>query len=203
MSDSVEVILTTKPEFFGTNTSPEEVRDLTRGIRQYQRVAGKFNELWREIDARTNESAWRKDGVGSCHTSPHMFETLMNGALGYRIEDLWYPRSSDTPQDGPTQACQFHREGRGCVLGDLKSVRCIDYVDGNKTEIEALLGTEIPDIRTPLMQILQCGLNYDTEFSRFDPGVNEPLAEETVLATQALIDHVRTNPVLHPTPEIQ
>src|SRR5581483_4036643 len=111
-----------------------------RIIQQYREVAGVFVELWREIDQRTESSVWRKDGVGNCHVSPHLFETYVDGAVNLELEDLWLARGRDVRDISGFSTCRFHREGYGCILEDLKSPRCIAEVDHiHATEIRERL----------------------------------------------------------------
>lgn len=168
-------------------------------IRQYREIAGKAVELWSEIDQRTDKSDWRQDGVGSCHTPTYLFQTYLEGFIGFEIEELSDALNSDIPNTNH-RACQFHREGTGCILKDLKSPRCIDHVNlSHRTEIQERFGIEIPQFMEPLRRIQTAGFNPEDKGFVLHPEENDELVERVVNETQELIDHVKTFPILHPT----
>jgi len=180
--------------------SPEKARM----IEQYRAVAGKFVELWDELYLRTETGDWREDGIGSCHTSPHLFETYVGGFITGEIEKLWDARSNDDPiawddseEVDPPDSCQHHQQSKGCILGDLKSPRCLSHTDkGQRSEISDNFGIELPDFRTPLVQIQHGGMDLTGGDCSLHPEHNDELVERTIAETEELIAHVKTFPML-------
>lgn len=167
-------------------------------IRQYQAVAGAFDQLWKEISLRTNKGEWREDGVGSCRIDKPLSEDLLDGPVSLKIIGLRERKDHETT--GWTgHACPYHRPGQGCILGNLKSPRCLDHHDyQHDEEIEERFGLCIMDMRAPLARILMGGWNPKTTVAELKPQVNDELVKTMVAGTQAVIDHIKTFPILHP-----
>lgn len=154
-------------------------------IGQYRKVAGEFDNLWRAISVRSNKNAWRLEsrGIGSCHEDGGL------SIFGPARPDLFELRKRKNRETGGVrlaQACQFHRAGRGCVLGDLKSPLCLDYVDSHhKDEIQRRFKVSMFKMEPTLLCILSG--NADGNF-----------VQMTVEKTQNMIDYIETFPILHP-----
>jgi len=180
-------------------TIEERSPDKAAVIRQYQRVARAFNEMLEAIDAKTDGAAWKKDGVGSCRVSPHLFETYLDGVVTGDIERLWDAKDADNPDldESDNRRCQFHRIGTGCILGDLKSPRCLSHIDGNNvTEIETKLGTKLPEIKQPLLTIQLGGMDVTGEGCVLHPDLNDKLVEDTVQSATEFTAKVRELPTI-------
>lgn len=175
----------------------ERSPDKAMVIRQYQRAAEAFNAMWEAIDARTDGAAWKKDGVGSCRVSPHLFETYLGGVVTNEVERLWDAKDADNPDldESDYRRCMFHRIGEGCILGDLKSPRCLSHVDGsNVAEIETKLGTKLPDIKQPLVIIQMGGMDVTGEGCVLNPSLNEAIVEATVQSATEFTARIRALP---------
>ena len=154
-------------------------------IKQYREVARAFDKLWKAISVRSNQNSWRLEsrGIGSC-----------NGDSGISIfgpakPDLFELRKRRNLETGGillAKAWEFHRAGRGCVLGDLKSPLCLDYVDSlHGDEMQRRFKVGIFKMEPTLLRILSVNVSDD-------------FVQMTVEKTQNMIDYIETFPVLHP-----
>lgn len=154
-------------------------------IRLYRAVAAPLDELWKVISVRSNKNAWRLEsqGIGSCHEAGDL--SIFGPARPDLIE-LRKRRNRETGGIRLAKACQFHRTGRGCVLSDLKSPLCLDYVDSHhKDEIQRRFKVSMFKMEPTLLRILSG--NADGNF-----------VQMTVEKTQNMIDYIETFPILHP-----
>lgn len=166
-------------------------------IHQYRKVAGAMDIFWKEISIRTNGGSWREDGVGSCDIDKALSEDLIDGPTFGDIVRLRERRNYETP--GERRYCPYHRIGKGCVLGDLKSPRCLDHVDyGHFEEIPERFGIQIPDMRTPLHRILLGGMNPREGDWKIKPHVNDEFVQTTYDEITGLTEYIKTFPILHP-----
>ncbi len=170
--------------------SPEE----QAVVKQYQAVAGAFDALWKEIYARTEYKEWEKDGVGSCDID----EALSEEGIGeIDILKLRRMRNRQTPGHSQGSACPNHRPGVGCVLGDLKSRKCLDHVPLElDKEIEERFDIRIEPIR-PVLDIIQiaCRDFRNGDWTR-KPEANEELVQRTLDQLQGTTDYIKSFPVL-------
>lgn len=177
---------------YGSNFEAEKAEI----IAQYRTVTSKFDELWQEINLRTDGAAWKRDGVGSCKAGPGRINTWLEGVVDEELETLWDDANASTGGDKTPHACQFHRQDHGCVLGDLKSPRCVAHVDmGHGSEIRDKLGIELPDFRTPLQAIQLGAMETTSQGPVLHPELNAELVERTVHETEVIIGIVRSHPL--------
>lgn len=194
--------------------SEEELRDylshqkkIQHIAHQYVAVAGALNRLWKEISVRTTQESWRKDestpwgsyyGAGSCRdVDKALAEDLLDGPAQFDIIQLRDQRNYRTP--GETRFCPNHRVGKGCVLGDLKSPRCLDHIDGgHHEEIQERFGICLLDMRVPLLQIQGGGRNPRNGDYMLRPEVNDEFVRVTIAGIEHLTDYIKTFPILHP-----
>ncbi len=167
---------------------------------QYVAVAGALDRLWKEISLRTNNSLWRQEGpykgAGSCRdVDKALAEDLLSDFTIIQLRDK---RNYETP--GKVRYCPNHRVGKGCVLGDLKSPRCLDHIDdGHEEEIQARFGICLLDMRDPLLQIQGGGTNRPRNGDyTLRPEVNDEFVRVTVAGIEHLTDYIKSFPVLHP-----
>lgn len=154
-------------------------------IGQYRAVAGEFDRLWKIISVRSNKNAWRLEsrGIGSCSGDSGL---SIFGPARPDIFELRKIRNRETGGISLSEACQFHRAGRGCVLGDLKSPLCLDYVDSRHgEEMQKRFKVGMFKMEPTLLYILSG--NADNQFVRM-----------TVENTQNMISYIETFPILHP-----
>lgn len=101
-------------------------------VRSYQSVAAALNKLYLAICARTIYKEWEDPfrmapqdrDIGDCHlsTADSAQEIENQHLLALRER-----RSAETPGPQHAAACGHHRQGIGCILGDLKSPFCLRY----------------------------------------------------------------------------
>lgn len=154
-------------------------------IGQYRTVAGEFDRLWKVISIRSNHNSWRLEsrGIGSCSGDTGL---SILGPARPDLFELRKRRNRETDGIRLAKACGFHRAGRGCILGDLKSPLCLDYVDDRHgDEMQRKFKVGMFKMEPTLMHILYG--NADDEFVRM-----------TVEKTQSMIDYIETFPILHP-----
>lgn len=159
--------------------------DIARIIGRYRRVAGAFDNLWQAISVRSNQNAWRLEsrGIGSCSGDSGL---SIFGPARPDIFELRKRRNQETEGIRLAKACQFHRVGRGCVLGDLKSPLCLDYVDSlHGDEIQSRFKIGILKMEPTLLLILSGNTSDD-------------LVQAAVEKIQNRIDYIETFPILHP-----
>lgn len=154
-------------------------------IGQYRAVAKEFDRLWKVISIRSNKNAWRLEsrGIGSCNEDDGL------SIVGPARPDIFELRKIKNRETGGIRlawACEFHRADRGCVLGDLKSPLCLDYIDSlHKDEIQKRFKIGMFKMEPTLLRILSGNASDD-------------FIQMTVEKTQTMIDYIETFPVLHP-----
>ena len=160
-------------------------------VEQYRGVNKSLNQMFREMDIRSNTSSWRLRGyenVGSCKgiTKKHSQEGLEGIARGFLIL-LREERDATVPGSSKLTPCPYHRENHGCVLSELKSPLCISHID-NPAELKRRLNIDgdqlTEDIRWVLRNILTG--NADDDFM-----------QDAHQAVTLMTSHIRRFPILH------
>lgn len=98
---------------------------------QYQTAVGILNNMFDIARVRTTGELWRLDGVGSCvqiHNKEDSEIELIGPAKKY-IVALRETRNQEAGGHSILTGCPYHREGIGCVLGNLKSPVCIQHFE--------------------------------------------------------------------------
>lgn len=174
-------------------------------VLQYRAVAGVFEIFWREVGVRTDKALWRLDGPykgsGSCRNVDHELAGDLIGGIGSSL--LFAQRDWKNFQtEGAQKNCPFFRVDQGCVLGNLKSPRCLDHVDYEQgKEIENKFGFKVPDMRAPLERIQLGGMTREEMESgiyEVKPNVNDDFVMSTIDEWMERVEYVKTFPVLHP-----
>lgn len=104
-------------------------------INQYRTVVGKLDEMFGELDRRSYGALWKQEGplkgVGSCAgLLTQQIEEGLTGIARKKLIELRAEKGNSVPGQGSSKTkCDFHREGMGCALGDLKSPLCISHID--------------------------------------------------------------------------
>lgn len=155
-------------------------------IGQYRMVAGEFDKLWKIISVRSDQNSWRlpeRQGIGSCSGD---YGLSIFGPARPDLFELRKRRNRETGGIRLAKACEFHRTGRGCILGDLKSPLCLDYVDSrHEVEMQNRFKIGILKMEPTLLLILSGNANDD-------------LVQAAVEKIQNRIGYIETFPVLHP-----
>jgi hypothetical protein len=93
---------------------------------QYVQCAAILNEIFFYCP----DTEWIEDGIGSCY-----WEGSNEDGCGGMIFDfaelrhrLRYELIGENSIERPRAACSYHKEGQGCVLGNLKAPKCLRYV---------------------------------------------------------------------------
>ncbi len=169
-------------------------------VRQYTAVVGALDNLFLEMDLRSDMGLWRINGVGTCR---NLNEEGARQGLGGPAKDtlilLRTRRAKDNPGLSRLTACPYHREGCGCILKELKSPLCIAAVE-NKDEVWnrfKIKGQDLEDdIEWMLEGVLYQGVPPGTK--HFNP--NMPTSEFVLEALDAICQmtkYVKAFPVIH------
>lgn len=175
-------------------------------VGQYTKVVGQLDEMFREIDTRSNSSLWRLtggygyNGVGSCkNVTKRRSEEELEGEAKDVLIKLRDARNQAKPGTSSLSSCPYHREDYGCVLAELKSPRCISHVD-NPAELAKRFGIDgdqlTDDIHWILSHILKVR-NSETGGSLDTPTKNDGFVESASEAISQMTNHVRKFPILH------
>lgn len=161
-------------------------------IRQYHSVAGALNIMFKEMSVRTNGELWRLEnspyfGMGSCtHADREVAEWGVEGPAAEDMIKLRDERNKQIP--GESRCCPYHREGRGCTLGDLKGPVCLEHID-NPGEIEKTFGIDPYQLTHQIRWVLRKILLGEA---------NELFVKAAVVAANSMSEHVKIFPILHP-----
>ncbi|MBW2992874.1 hypothetical protein KY345_06685 [Candidatus Woesearchaeota archaeon] len=88
-------------------------------IEQYRRCIRALNGMFKHAP----DECYEDDGIGCCCETHHSYG-LLEGPAADKIVDMQEEKAN---YDSLPDACLFHKEGEGCVLGDLKSPACISH----------------------------------------------------------------------------
>lgn len=163
-------------------------------ISQYQRAVGSLNEMFASLSPRTRGESWRIDGVGACRMPKDMTEGWFRESIIDNVIQLRELRSkADAGEvaDGPV--CPYHRKGRGCCLGDLKSPFCVSFID-NPEELNfrfGIDGEELVDAFEDGLIRIQLGPDQDPE--------HEDYVDEFVIGVDLLKKHILKFPEVEKT----
>lgn len=173
-------------------------------VEQYRTVAGVINTFWREVSLRTLSSSWRQEGpdkgMGSCAAVyKDLSEDLLDGPAYSRIIRLRDELNFETPGESGRCPCPYYREDKGCILGGLKSPRCLDHIDwGINSELVERFGICFTHVKEPLKRVLLGGINPQVGDYEIKPEVNNGFVKTFCEGAQATIDYIKTFPILHP-----
>ena len=157
-------------------------------IRQYTEVTRLLNELF----SLAPDQCYVEDGIGCCHIGTIVSESGITGPAYItllrmrqaRLEEEGLEAKVGSELDGP---CSYHKEGYGCVLGELKSPLCMsNYCDG----VLNAVGYDQDYVDKTLVQILQGGFNPETR--KYHPEQNLPLVEQFKVYVRSLMETAKT-----------
>ncbi|MDO8576920.1 MAG: hypothetical protein Q7R82_01115 [Candidatus Daviesbacteria bacterium] len=155
-------------------------------IKSYRRVAGEFDKLWKAISVRSDQNFWRlpeRQGIGSCTGDSGL---SISGPARPDLFELRKRRNREAEGIRLAKACEFHRAGKGCVLGDLKSPLCLEYVDKyHETEMQNRFDISMLKMEPTLLRILSGNAHDD-------------LVQAAVENIQNRIKYIEVFPILHP-----
>lgn len=163
---------------------------------QYTKVVGALDQMFTEMDLRSNGSLWRwKDspyeGVGSCkYISKSPSESGLVGPARQTLLNLRVQRAKEFPGSSSVSSCPYHRENQGCILGELKSPICISHVD-HPGELRRRFGIDGYQLTTDISWILRSILESQ------DPTQNNQFVDDAHQAVIQMTQHVKRFPVIH------
>ena len=149
-------------------------------INQYTDCSRPLNDLFRLVP----DSCWESDGLGCCDTDRSMAE---DGLVGPAYPALIEMREARRDEEGLVlrNACPYHKKGEGCILGELKSPRCLrHFCYGELPE-----GFDSRYISETLQKILDGGLDWQTGTSH--PERNLPLVAEFRSYVDRLVENAK------------
>ncbi len=170
-------------------------------IEQYQAIAGDYYNLWKEIYLRTTTKEWERDpqGLGTCAISDEYATDGLDVVNQFDIIELRNRRNNETPLMGKTKGCPHHRPGVGCVLGDLKGPKCLDYIAlYMDDEIEERFGICLMPIKPYLLRVGLAGVDQSIIPFEFHPEVNDGFTKLTVASISTVTEYIKTFPILSP-----
>lgn len=168
-------------------------------ISQYQAIAGAYDNLWKEIYKRTTTKEWEQDpqGLGSCNISDEYATDGLDAVYAHDLISLRNLRNNETPLMGKKTGCPHLRPDIGCILGDLKGPKCLDYtalyIDD---EIEERFGICLMPVRPYLLQVGLAGVDQSVIPWEFHPEVNDEFTRKTVESITAVTDYIKEFPIL-------
>lgn len=165
----------TQEEFAAWKASEERTRQRNGVIiRQYIECTRALNDLFRHAP----DDCYLSDGVGCCDIDRALSEDGLAGPAWIPLIEMRDARLEEEHEKDPEsmkyhRACPYHKRDAGCILGELKSPRCIaDYCS---SAVETI-GYDYGYIRKMLDRILYGEVDYQT--GEFHPERNWPLVAE-------------------------
>lgn len=157
-------------------------------IERYRKVAGAINRMFKALSIRTNGEGWRIDGRGACgEVDRDLIESQIEGPAREDFIKLREERNAQIPGESKC-GCPYHREGIGCILGDLKGPICLAHID-NPQELQERFGIDAD----------QTTFGIDLVTKRIIAGKEDDLfVEAAVHAVDSMIEHIEGFPILHP-----
>ncbi len=171
-------------------------------VSQYTTVVGALDQMFQEMDLRSNGSLWRWknspfEGVGSCkYISKSPSESGLVGPARNTLIELRQQRVKDFPGSSSVSSCPYHRENHGCVLGNLKSPLCISHIDGydpmaGYDELRDRFGIKSNHLTSDISWILRSILESN------DPTQNSQFISEACNGISQMTQHIKRFPILH------
>lgn len=170
-------------------------------IEQYQAIAGAYNNLWKEIYLRTTTKEWERDpqGLGSCNISDEHATDGLDTVFTHDLIQLRNSRNNETPLMGKMSGCPHLRPNVGCVLGDLKGPKCLDYTPlYMDDELEERFGICLMPVQPYLLRVGLAGVNQSIIPFEFHPEVNDGFTRNTVASINMVTDYIKGFPILTP-----
>lgn len=156
-------------------------------IEQYMQIAGAHNSLWQEIYLRTATKEWVTDGFGSCDITKEDSEIGIIEEIKPDLIGLREIRNEETDGKRNRRGCPNHRDGAGCILGNLKSPHCLDYMPFYlDDEIEQRFGICLMPIKPYLDRV--------SNLQNSNMGETEKFTSDTLEAIEKLTDYIKSFP---------
>jgi hypothetical protein len=147
--------------------------------------------ILQEIFKLAPDRCWLEDGVGCCAWEGSVDDDQGASLASWRfirhhLRDLAFPeRKTDN------RACSYHKDGSGCVLGELKSPKCLYTICEHGDDLPRSY-RELDDKET-LQTVLSGGLAWESDGRyNFNPEKNWPLVHEFVRKGRLVIDEMLT-----------
>jgi hypothetical protein len=171
-------------------TNPDPTQRII--LEQYAQCANILNQIFFYCPPAPGKE-WLKNGIGSCKWEGG-FDDDVGGLLLAWGELRSALRKKFIPE-APTssRACSYHKPGEGCVLGSLKSPKCL----GHATDLELPLSFSLlagGRIKTFLLSILDGKSQIQTKSGKWgDPEANWPKVNEFVAEAKKVLVEAQRN----------
>lgn len=174
-------------------------------VSQYTTIVGALDQMFKEIDLRSNGSFWRWNdspyaGVGGCkHINKSPSESGLVGSARNILIKLREQKEKEFPGSSSLSPCPYHRENHGCILEELKSPLCIEYVD-NPEEIKKRFGIDGSQLTHNIGWMLRYILESKdphTHMKLESPIQNNDFVHDAHEAITTMTQHIKRFPVLH------
>lgn len=166
---------------------------------QYRTVVGKLDEMFFEMDLRSEVMLWRADGVGSCRAVDKPFsESYLEGKAKKRLIKLRDEKIKRVDLGYTPSFCPYHSLEKGCVLGNLKSPLCIAHVD-YPSELQRRFGINGINLADDILLVLGVILRQDTKmiYKEFGQDLNmNEFVELAVDSIKQMTNHIKRSPIL-------
>lgn len=170
-------------------------------VDQYCGAVGVLDQMFKDMDLRSEIEDWRVNGVGSCVyvMSKKSSELDFKGCAKTHLIKLREQRNSEVKGISNLSNCPYHREDFGCTLGNLKSPLCIGYIENYQT-LKKVFRIDGCQLYEDISWILEVILLQDGEWIKCYFPKPYPTIEEFYLlildAIKQMNDHVVTFPIL-------
>ncbi len=145
--------------------------------------------ILQEIFRLAPDRCWLEDGIGCCGWEGRVDDDQGDSLGSWRfirnhLRNLAFPEGKTD-----NRACSYHKEGSGCVLGELKSPKCLYTVCDHGDELPKSYGG-LNDKET-LQKVLSGGFAWESGGGySYNPEGNWPLVHEFVRKGRLVIDEI-------------
>lgn len=160
-------------------------------IRQYRKVVGALDVMFKEMGLRSEVELWRVNGVGSCKQVGRFFsEGGFHPNIREVIVKLRDTRNSEVLGENTLAVCPYYRDNQGCVLDGLKAPVCVAHID-HSGELRRRFGIDGYQLKKDIEWILNDVQSQDPYSLQ-----SEGFCHLALSAIGQMTDHVRNYPVL-------
>lgn len=166
---------------------------MIENVQNYRRVVGEFNRMFEIMNPRISEQLWLVDGIGSCNITRSTSEAGLVGTNGEQIIYLRERRNEEVSGKSTASPCLYHREGCGCILGDLKGPNCVSLLD-SPAEVQRRFRIPGYAFREEVFNLLQFVLTDER-----DPQTRADFVEVACIGVRQLTNHIAKFPLINQT----
>lgn len=171
--------------------------NINQVVLQYRSVTGALDQMFGEMDLRSEVLLWRVNGEGSCKgVSKEQTEGSLIGVAKKKLIKLRDAKSQAIPEINNNARCHYFRQG--CCLGDLKSPLCISFIDYPEECLRQFAINPL-NLTGDISQILKIILLQDTKAASEFVGQQVTLSDFVELAKDAIYQmtvYVKRFPIL-------